>query len=96
MNQRMNSLSGSLTSAPGSGETPHLSLCLGVLEPVNVLAGRAVIAGHGQLEHAIAAVEIDDVLDRALAVGPLADDHGPLVVLKRGRRRSRRPTPSFG
>ena len=70
---------------PGSGETPHSSVVLGVLEPVDVLARGAVVAGDGQLEDAVAVLELEDVLDRPLAVGPLADDRGPVVVLEAGR-----------
>ena len=54
----------------------------GVLESVDILTRRTVIAGHSQLEDAIAAIEIDDVLDRALSIRTLADYRGPFVVLE--------------
>ena len=62
---------------------------LGVGEAVDVLAAGAAIAGRGELQRAAAVFQLDHVLHAALAPGPLADDHRPLVVLQAGRRRSR-------
>ncbi len=70
---------------PWIGRNTPLVAVLGVLEPVDILARRTIVTGNGQLEHAVAAVEIDDILNRALAVGSLADDHRSLMILKGGR-----------
>ena len=69
----------------GVGRDAPLVRLLGVLEAVNVLSRRPLIGGDGQLEDAVAVLQVDDVLDRPLAIAALADDRGAVVVLETGR-----------
>ncbi len=52
---------------------------------MDVLAAGPQVAGGGQLQGALAALQLDDVLHAPLAPGALADDDRPLVVLQAGR-----------
>ena len=70
-------------------DAPFIRL-LGILESVDVLTGGALVRGDGELQDAAAAFQLQDVLDRPLAVAPLADHLGPVVVLKTGRENFRR------
>src|SRR5262249_44942159 len=58
---------------------------LGGPEAMDVLARRAIVARHGQLQHAVAVVQLEDVLDRSLAIRTLADHRRPVMVLQRRR-----------
>src|SRR4051812_14339983 len=66
------------------GDTPLFGV-LGVLEPMDVLARGALVGRDCKLQDAVAVFELDDVLDRSLAIGALADNLGPFVVLETGR-----------
>src|SRR5262249_20589640 len=52
------------------------------LKSMNVLPTRPPIRGRRQLQDARAVLHGDDILDAALAIGPLAHDDGPAVILQ--------------
>src|SRR5262249_6693640 len=54
---------------------------LGVLGTLDVLGRGAIIAGHRQLQDTVAVIQLEDVLDRALPIRPLADHYCPVMVL---------------
>ena len=51
---------------------------------VDVLAAGTPVAGGGELQRPQASFQENDFLNGSLAEGPLADDHGPVVVLETG------------
>ena len=78
----------------GGGQRHHIAVVrnhapvvfLGrILEAVDVLPVGPAIAGRGQLQRAVAAFQLDHVLDAALAPRAFADDHRPFVVLETRR-----------